>query len=340
MGLKIIQSDNFYKAISYTSENLKLFIVIDDVTLGPALGGCRMLEFYDEQEALKHVSRLARAMTYKSAVVDLPFGGGKALIYYWNPQKSREEIFREFATVLNYINGEYYTADDVNTTVKDMEFLRQYTKFARGVFYKGKQIPATSYGVYQAIKAASLVLFKSASLEGINIYVQGLGKVGYNFIKLLRAEKANVFTYDVQPDIVQKSVDELGCIACTPDIVYSGKIDVLSPCALGNSVTKNSVQDLRVKLIAGGANNQLENLALAQQLHDKNIVYVPDFLCNAGGIIDVDCEGEKYCPEYVYKRVEIIYDKTISFLHKSMETNKPVLDVALEYVYAKLRGEK
>ncbi len=340
MVLKVIQNDNFYKAISYTSENVRLFVVIDDVTLGPALGGCRMLEFLDEKEALHHVARLAKAMTYKNAVVDLPFGGGKALIYQWNHQKSRNEIFREFADVLNYINGEYYTADDVNTTVKDMDFLRKYTKFARGVFYKGQQIPATSFGVYQAIKAASSVIFKTPNLKGINVFVQGLGKVGYSFVKLLRSEQANVFVYDIQPDIVQKSVDELGCIACTPDIVYRGTIDILSPCALGNSITKDNIQDLKVKLIAGGANNQLENPSLAQVLYDKNIVYIPDFLCNAGGVIDVDCEGENYCPEYVYRRVGIIYDKTISFLNKSKENSRPVLDIALDYVHSKLKGGK
>ncbi len=340
MGLKIIENRDFYKAISYVSKNIKLLVVIDNITLGPALGGCRMLNIPDEKEALFHVSRLAKAMTYKNAVVDLPFGGGKALIYDWNPNIPRCEILKEFADVLNYLNGEYYTADDVNTTVSDMEFLRHYTKFARGVFYQNEQIPATSYGVYQAIKATSSVLFNTSSLEGVNIFVQGLGKVGYNFVKFLRDEYANVYVYDIQPDVMRKSIDELGCIACSPDIVSSGKIDVLSPCALGKSITKENIDNLKIKFIVGGANNQLENSELASELHHRNITYIPDFLCNAGGVIDVDCEGDRYCPEYVYSRVKIIHDKTVNFLMDAIELKQPVLTSVLQYIVSKLSQEK
>ena len=337
MSTKIFTGKDFYKAISYTSENLKLWIVIHSTKLGPALGGCRMLKMDNSFSALRHVALLAKAMTCKNAVVDLPFGGGKTLIYDWNQNVSRETLLIEFSKLLNSIKGEYMTADDVNTSVKDMEFMRKYTPYARGVYYNGTQIPATSYGVCMAMKAAVKNLFNASSLDNMNIFIQGLGKVGYNFAKMLRAEKANVYVYDINEDVMRNCVEELGCIAAAQTDMFSGKIDVLSPCALGNTINENSVDKIKAKIIAGGANNQMQKRQLDNVLFERGITYIPDFLCNAGGVIDVDCEGDKYCPDYVYKRVSIIYDKVNTFMHEANEQDTTVLSIAEKYINNKLK---
>ncbi|MCQ2582092.1 MAG: leucine dehydrogenase [Alphaproteobacteria bacterium] len=337
MEIKIFKGKDFYKAVSYKSENLKLWIVIHSTKLGPALGGCRMLKVDNSFSALKHVALLSKAMTYKNAVVDLPFGGGKTLIYDWNPNVPRETLLLEFSNLLNSLKGEYMTADDVNTSVKDMEFMRNYTPYARGVYYKGTQIPATSYGVCMAIKAAAKEVLHTDSLDNINIFIQGLGKVGYNFAKMLRAENANVYVYDINKDIMNKCIEELDCIPSDPNGMFSNKIDILSPCALGNTINDDTVHMFKAKVIAGGANNQLQSRKLDNVLFDRGITYIPDFLCNSGGVIDVDCEGINYCPDYVYKRVGIIYDKSTDFLKKAKENKTSVLTVAEDYVLNKLK---
>ena len=337
MTTKILKGKEFYKAISYKSDNLKLWIAIHSTKLGPALGGCRMLKIDNPLSALKHVALLSRAMTYKNAVVDLPFGGGKTLIYDWNPNVPRETLLIEFSNLLNSLQGEYMTADDVNTSVKDMEFMRQYTPYARGVYYNGVQIPATSYGVCMAIKASAQEIFHTTSLDNINIFIQGLGKVGFNFAKMLRAENANVYVYDINDAVMHKCVEELGCIPSKPEDMFSSKIDILSPCALGNTINDDTVDLIKARVIAGGANNQLRKRQLNDILYQRGITYVPDFLCNAGGVIDVDCEGENYSPEYVYKRVEIIHDKATEFIKKATDRKTSVLAIAEEYILNKLK---
>lgn len=333
--LHLFKGDLVRQIFEYNHPSFKVFIAIDNIKFGPALGGCRFINHTNREQALKDVERLAMAMTFKNTVVDLPFGGGKSFIYYSNI--GRSTMFSHFAELLNYLNGLYLTADDVNVYLDDMYRMREITPYAHGFFDEnGRHIPATSYGVYLAMKSAIKFYEGQKDLYGKKVFVQGLGKVGYEICRFLAKDKAVIFGFDIDPIKIRKAQREFGLQFLNPIVSISENMDILCPCALSNFVTSENINFIKAKYIIGGANNQLASDNLDKKLYRNNIVYLPDFLVNAGGVIDIACEGAFYCKKNVFKKIEIIPQKIVEFCSTASKHNQTVMQVAKDYVINKL----
>ncbi|MDQ9096187.1 branched-chain amino acid dehydrogenase [Bacillus licheniformis] len=290
---------------------LKAIIAIHDTTLGPALGGTRMWTYESEEAAIEDALRLARGMTYKNAAAGLNLGGGKTVII-GDPRKDKnEEMFRAFGRYIQGLNGRYITAEDVGTTVEDMDIIHDETDFVTGISpafgSSGNPSPVTAYGVYKGMKAAAKAAFGTDSLEGKTVAVQGVGKVAYNLCRHLHEEGAKLIVTDINKEAVERAVAEFGARAVDPDDIYSQECDIYAPCALGATINDDTIPQLKAKVIAGAANNQLKETRHGDQIHDMGIVYAPDYVINAGGVINVADELYGYNSERALKKVEGIY---------------------------------
>ncbi len=327
----------FEKIFIFTNKYppVKGIIALHNTLNGPALGGLRLYNYASFQDGMRDVLQLARAMTFKNAIMDLPYGGGKSVIFSTS-KCGRNDTLEIFAEVLNYLKGKYLTTDDVGTSVKDMYFLRKFTPFARGLHSNGSQIPATSYGVYQAIKATLNYYSNVKKLNGLKVVVNGLGKVGYPLCQYLHKEGCILYVNDKINELVTKAVQEFDAIPINLDNTSPFDADVFSPCALGNTVDEALLSKMHVKYIIGGENNPLASPEIEKILLKKNIVYIPDYLSNAGGVIDIACEGKNYSEAFVLSNISKIYDKTIDILSKAHSTHKTPLEICNEYVHAQL----
>ena len=296
---------------------LKAIIAIHDTTLGPALGGTRMWTYASEEDAIIDALRLARGMTYKNAAAGLDLGGGKTVII-GDPRKDKSEaLFRSFGRYIQGLNGRYITAEDVGTSVQDMDYIHLETDFVTGISpafgSSGNPSPVTAYGVYKGMKAAAKVAFGSDNLSGKTIAVQGVGNVSYNLIKHLHEEGANIIVTDINEENVQRAVKDFGVKVVGVNEIYSVECDIFSPNALGAVINDDTIPVLKAKLIAGAANNQLKEERHGDILQEKGIIYAPDFVINAGGVINVADELNKsgYHRERAMKKVETIYDNIL-----------------------------
>ncbi|MFD1777168.1 branched-chain amino acid dehydrogenase [Fredinandcohnia salidurans] len=294
---------------------LKAIIAIHDTTLGPALGGTRMWTYASEEDAIEDALRLAKGMTYKNAAAGLNLGGGKTVII-GDPRKDKnEELFRAFGRYIQGLNGRYITAEDVGTTVADMDLIHEETDFVTGISpafgSSGNPSPVTAFGVYRGMKAAAKEAFGSDSLEGKIIAVQGVGNVAYTLCKYLHEEGANLIVTDINKEAVDRAVRDFGAKAVDPNDIYGVDCDIYAPCALGATVNDDTIPQLKAKVIAGSANNQLKEPRHGDTIHELGIVYAPDYVINAGGVINVADELYGYNQDRALKKVESIYD-TIS----------------------------
>lgn len=301
---------------------LKAIIAIHDTTLGPALGGARMWTYESEEAALLDVLRLARGMTYKNAAAGLNLGGGKTVIL-GDPRKDKsEEKFRALGRFIQGLGGRYITAEDVGTSVQDMDIIHEETNFVTGISpafgSSGNPSPATALGVYKGMKAAAKEAFGDDSLEGKKIAIQGVGNVAYNLCRHLHKEGATLIVTDIHKEPVQRAVEEFGAIAVDPQDIYSVDCDIFSPCALGAIINDETIPQLKAKVIAGSANNQLKEDRHGDMLYEMGIVYAPDYVINAGGVINVADELYGYNRERALKKVEQIYNN----LEKVFEISK------------------
>ncbi|MED4883365.1 branched-chain amino acid dehydrogenase [Bacillus smithii] len=293
------------------NSGLKAIIAIHDTTLGPALGGTRMWTYESEEAAIEDALRLARGMTYKNAAAGLNLGGGKTVII-GDPHKDKnEEMFRALGRFIQGLNGRYITAEDVGTTVADMDIIHEETDFVTGISpafgSSGNPSPVTAYGCYVGMKAAAKEAFGSDSLEGLTIAVQGAGNVAYHLCKYLHEERARLIVTDIHKEPVQRIVQEFGAEAVDPNDIYSVEADIFSPCALGAILNDETIPQLKAKVIAGSANNQLKEAKHGDMLYEMGIVYAPDYVINAGGVINVADELYGYNRERALKKVEQIY---------------------------------
>ncbi|MGV6852238.1 MAG: Glu/Leu/Phe/Val dehydrogenase dimerization domain-containing protein [bacterium] len=290
---------------------LKAIIAIHDTTLGPALGGLRMWNYASEQEALNDVLRLSRGMTYKAAVSGLNLGGGKSVIIGDPKTMKSEGLFRAFGRFVDSLNGRYITAEDVSIDVNDMEFVFQETEYAVGVHQvhggSGDPSPFTAYGTMQGILVSLKKKFDNDNVADFSFAVQGLGHVGYELCKLIRAEGGKVFVTDINPESVQRCVDELGCEAVGLDEIYSVDADVYVPCALGGTVNEKTMDQFKFQIVCGSANNQLATEADGDELHKRGILYAPDYAVNAGGLMNVSIELQGYNRERAMRMMRTIY---------------------------------
>lgn len=290
---------------------LKAIIAIHNTVLGPALGGLRMWPYASEAEALNDVLRLSRGMTYKAAVSGLNLGGGKAVII-GDPAKDKSEaLFRAFGRFVESMNGRYITAEDVGIDVNDMEYVFHETDNVVGVHQvhggSGDPSPFTAYGTLQGIRASLEKKYGNADIGKYSYAVQGVGHVGYELVKLLRAEEAKVFVTDINEDNVKRCVEELGCEAVAPDEIYAVDADVYCPCALGGVVNEDTLPQFKFDIVCGSANNQLATNECGNALEEKGILYAPDYAVNAGGLMNVSIEFEGYNRERAMRMMRTIY---------------------------------
>ncbi|EGO64931.1 Glu/Leu/Phe/Val dehydrogenase dimerization domain-containing protein [Acetonema longum] len=296
------------------ASGLKAIICIHDTTLGPALGGTRMWPYECEEDAITDVVRLARGMTYKNAAAGLNLGGGKAVIIGNSRTDKSEALFRAFGRFVQSLNGRYITAEDVGTTVEDMEHIRMETSHVVGLGgmarSSGDPSPVTAYGVWKGMKACAAEVWGTDSLRAKTVAVQGLGHVGYGLCRHLYEEGANLIVTDINEENVRRVVAEFGARSAAPDEIYGVECDIFAPCALGAIINDATLPRLKCRIVAGAANNQLKEARHGELLRDKKILYAPDFIINAGGVINVSDELREggYNRERALKQVDGIYD--------------------------------
>lgn len=282
------------------ASGLRAIVAVHSTVLGPAFGGCRMYPYADDEAALADALRLSRAMTYKAALAGVPFGGGKAVIIGDPARDKSEALLAAMARVIDGFGGRYQTADDVGTTVRDMAFMRRFTPYARGLAdAAGEPCPATAWGAYHGIRAVAAHRFGRQDLAGLSIAVQGLGSVGWRLAGYLAADGARLVVSDIRPERVGQAVQAFGAIAAAPDRILFEDVDILSPNALGAVFDDRTIPRLQARAIAGAANNQLARPEHGRMLAARGITYAPDYVVNAGGLIDVADEGPGYDPQAV-----------------------------------------
>ncbi|WP_066173489.1 branched-chain amino acid dehydrogenase [Bacillus marinisedimentorum] len=311
---------------------LKAIIAIHDTTLGPALGGTRMWTYESEEAAIEDALRLAKGMTYKNAAAGLNLGGGKTVII-GDPRKDKnEEMFRAFGRYIQGLNGRYITAEDVGTTVQDMDIIHEETDYVTGISpafgSSGNPSPVTAHGVYVGMKAAAKEAFGTDSLEGRTVAVQGVGNVAYNLCKHLHEEGASLIVTDINKDSVRRAVEDFGAKAVDPEEIYSVDADIYAPCALGATVNDETIPQLKAKVIAGAANNQLRENRHGDIIHEKGIVYAPDYIINAGGVINVADELYGYNRERAMKKVNTVYDNIAKVIEIAKRDGIPTYQAA------------
>jgi leucine dehydrogenase len=263
-------------------------IAIHDTTMGPALGGTRFWNYASDEEALVDVLRLAKGMTYKAAIAGVNLGGGKSVIMGDNRTKDREMIFRAHGRAVESLGGRYITAEDVGTSVDDMEFVRMETDSVVGLYGgSGDPSPVTAYGTYQGMRACAEQKYGDASLAGRHVTVQGTGNVGYHLCGFLAEEGARLTVTDIDQDRIDRVRNDFGAEAVEPDEIYAVDADIFAPCALGSVVNDDTLKVLTVDIVAGAANNQLAQPHHGEILHKRGILYAPDYVINAGGLINV-----------------------------------------------------
>lgn len=282
-----------HELVCFHSDNksgLQAIIAVHNSTLGPAVGGCRMFAYANDTDALQDVLRLSRGMTYKSALAGLPFGGGKSVIIGDPHTHKSRALMEAMGDFVNTLNGRYVAAEDSGTGVDDLRVMAGRTDFVSGLDdneYGGDPSPSTALGVYLGMRTAVRHRMGVDSLQGLSVAIQGLGHVGFYLARYLVADGAKVFGADVNRANLDRAVRELGVIGVNADEILAMEVDILAPCAMGAVFDERSIATIRAGIIAGAANNQLATSADGANLEGRGILYCPDFLINAGGIIDV-----------------------------------------------------
>lgn len=318
----------FYHAPS----RLRAIVAIDSTALGPAIGGARMFPYLCEGEAIRDVLRLARGMTYKAAMAGLNFGGGKAVIIRDPGRDKTEELFRAFGRFVHSLAGRYITATDVGTTMDDMVIVRQETPFVTGLPLEmgggGDTSVPTARGVWKGMKVVAREVFGTDSLSGLRIMIQGVGKVGSNLLPHLLAEGAQVLVSDADAQRLKKISQEFPVTAIAPEAVYSVECDIFSPNALGGILNDDTIPVLRCAMVAGGANNQLAEPRHGHMLHQRRILYAPDYVINAGGLINVCDELQGYSQPRAWHKVDRIAQTLAQVIALSKERGVPTSEAA------------
>ena len=331
LKIKEIPTPGYEKVIEAkdAESGLHCLIAIHDTTLGPSLGGARIYPYKNEEDALEDVLRLSKGMTYKSAIVENGFGGGKSVIIA-NPKKDKTDALLEaFGLVIDTLKGKYIVAEDVGSSVEDMMVIRRQTPYVAALpTEKSSGDPSrfTAWGVFRGMQAMAMKLWKSPSLRNKSIAIQGLGHVGSRLADLLFWEGAKLAFSDVDEEHVRKLARELGADIVPPDEILTFPCDILSPCAMGGTLSKKTIPNLKCQAIAGSANNQLLEKGDGRRIKDRGILYAPDFVINAGGIINASAEFDKggYDPKLSRDRVNKIYDTLLEiFVRSEVEDKTP-----------------
>jgi leucine dehydrogenase len=306
------------------SSGYRGIIAIHDTTLGPALGGTRFWNYATDREALIDCLRLARGMTYKAAVAGLNLGGGKSVIIGDNKIRNREPIFRAHGRHVKALGGRYITAEDVGTSVNDMEFIKAETDHVTGVIGKsGDPSPVTAFGVYRGIKACAKHHYGDDSIKDRTVAIQGCGHVGYFLADLLHKEGAQLIATDIDAVKLKAVVDDFRAQPVKPEEIYGVEANIFAPCALGGIINDETIPQIKVDIVAGGANNQLAEERHGDMLEERGITYAPDYVINAGGLVNVNAEIEGWTPDRARNKAGEIYDTILMVFDIAKEESIP-----------------
>lgn len=314
------------------ASGLKAIIAVHNSNLGPALGGCRMFCYTSDAAALSDVLRLSRGMSYKSALAGIALGGGKSVIIGNPHQTKSRELLLAMGDFIDSLGGRYITAEDSGTGVADMMIIGERTKhvtgFIEGEEHGGDPSPITAYGVFQGIVASVAYQFNS-DLKGVRVALQGIGNVGYHLARMLVDAGAIVYAADINAGNISRAVNELGVIETPLSEILSCDVDVLAPCALGGAINADMINSLKAKVVAGAANNQLATAEMGKMLMARGVLYAPDYVINAGGIIDVYHQQQGSRDRSVVNaHVERIGDTLTRIFNRSAQESKPTNEIA------------
>ncbi len=336
--------DGWHKVVHFTDEKtgLNAIISVHDATLGPACGGCRIFPYESFEAALEDVKNLSRGMTFKNALGGIPFGGGKAVIIADAKKDKTPELLRSFGEAVASLDGLYYTAEDSGVTEADMQTIRSVTKYAAGIDaggVGGNPSPFTSRGVWRGVQAAARHKLGAQTLKGIRVSILGVGAVGMELARLIHEEGGELVVADVNQAAVTEACDRFGATAVAPEDAIAADVDVFAPCALGGSINSETIDRLKATIVAGAANNQLKTRDMDQKLFDRGVLYAPDYVINAAGVISVGLEIlGTWTEDGLAKRIDKIDDTLTNIFKRADEDKRPtgaIADVmALEAIAA------
>ncbi|KTD46095.1 Glu/Leu/Phe/Val dehydrogenase [Legionella quinlivanii] len=312
-----------------SATGMKAMVAIHNTKLGPALGGCRFIEYPNTQSAIYDAMRLARGMSYKAASVNLPLGGGKAVIIKPAGNYDREAYLHAFGEFVNDLGGRYITALDSGTELRDMDIIAQHTPYVASLSsHNGDPSPSTAKGVLRGIQAAVEFKLGKSSLSGLHVAIQGLGHVGFLLARHLHEQGAILSVSDVNPEVVERAVKEFGATAVSTDVIHKLPCDVFAPCALGAIINDMSIGQLQTTIIAGAANNQLAHSYHGQLLHEKGILYAADYVINAGGLIFAASKYLHTPEDLVNQQIDSIRTHLLEIFSRSQRENQPTSVIA------------
>jgi len=328
-----ISIDGYEKVIHATEEysGLDCYIAIHSTKLGPAFGGARFWRYQKSHDAIEDVLRLAKGMTLKNSLAGLDLGGGKAVINLRDTEKT-PKLLEEFGKVIDTLNGDYITADDVGANDNDMKAIHKVTEHV--AFLDIDPSPATSLGVVRGMQAAMTFLRNDLvgnayCLKGVHVAIQGLGHVGFNLAEMLYQKGVKLTVTDLNSTKCTEAAEKLNASVVSLDKIFEIECDIFAPCALGGAINKDTIEKLNCKILCGGANNQLNNSMMGYALKDKGVINAPDFIVNAGGVIDAYKDMGRISTDFhVANIIDGIYDRTLQCLREAEETNMPTNLVA------------
>lgn len=321
---------------------LRAVIAIHSTDLGPAVGGCRVWTYETEAEGLRDVLRLSRGMTFKNAAAGLPLGGGKAVIMLAPGQQKTPELMRAFGRAVDRLNGAYITAEDVGVSPEDMEEVRSQSRhvtgLTRGALASGDPSPVTARGVFESLQTGVRHVLGRDDLQGLRVAVQGLGHVGWQLCEHLHQAGAALIVTDLDTRRMTDAAERWGAAMAAPAHIHAQDCDVFAPCALGGILNRETLPQLRARLIVGAANNQLAEETLATDLHRMGIVLLPDFIVNAGGIMNAAAEIEGQRAEvFIEDKLSGLQRQLATILSRADQEGNPPFQIAMEIVRDRLR---
>jgi leucine dehydrogenase len=330
--------DGWRKVVHFTDDasGLNAIIAVHDATLGPGCGGCRVRPYATFEDALDDVKRLSRGMTFKNALGGIPFGGGKGVIIADPKTEKTPAMMRAFGRAVNSLEGLYYTAEDSGVTEHDMELVREETKYVAGIAERaanaeigGNPSPFTARGVWRGVQASVRARLGKESLTGVRVAILGVGAVGMALAELLHAEGAKLVVADINQAAVDEAVKRFGAVATTPGDCIAADVDVFSPCALGGAINAGSIDRLKAKIVAGAANNQLLTPDMDKALFDRGVLYAPDYVINAAGVISVGLEIlDQWTADGLTERIDNINVTLTEIFDRSKREHRPTGEIA------------
>jgi leucine dehydrogenase len=312
---EVVRCDN--QKVGFTA-----WIAIHNSNCGPALGGCRVWLYDNEEAALTDVLRLSKGMTYKNALAKLPLGGGKSVVHADLNKVDRVALFEEIGNFVESFDGRYITAEDINSTVEDMVAVKRRTDHVATVGASGNPSPFTAYGVYWAIRASAGHKLKKDQLDGLTIAIQGVGETGGRLAELLKQDNCRIIATDINEDHIQSLRDKIDFELVQPEEIYSVSCDIFAPCALGGILNRRTIPLLPCQIVAGSANNQLLTEEDGGRLHRRGILYAPDYAANAGGVINISCEIGQVYDEKKARLLTAAIEKTLLKIYRLADKQK------------------